>query len=105
MRYTPDTETPPAQPSAEVSRQKGIWGSGTTCRCPHCHFWAPVVKAQVAKAPMTKPWRLLICPVPKRKCLSSRNFSLQPPCPLLSIVHSTVTHGLKRNCKFSDVPC
>lgn len=26
MRYTPDTETPPAQPSAEVSRQKGIWG-------------------------------------------------------------------------------
>ena len=27
MRYTPDTETPPAQPSAGVSGQKGTWES------------------------------------------------------------------------------
>ena len=62
MRYTPDTETPPAQPSAGVSGQKGVGVSrGLTA-----HFWAPVVKAEVAKAPLTKPWRLLICPVSNR---------------------------------------
>lgn len=51
----------------------------------------------MATAPLTKPQRLLLCPVPNREGLSARNFFFQPSGPVLCIVHSTVTHARRRN--------
>lgn len=95
MRYTPDTETPPAQPSAGVSGQKGTWESGVGCRGLTATL-GPCGQGSSGEGPTDQTLETVDRPC-FQKSLSSRNFSLQPSGPLLCLVHSAVSHGLRRD--------
>ena len=102
MRYTPDTETPLLSLQQEsVGRRAG--GS----EAPPAGALTATSGPLLSKLKWRKPqwpnpgdcW----CALFPTESLSSRNFSLQPSCPLLCLVHSAVSHGLRRNSVSSQV--